>query len=75
VEMEDFGNGVVFVVHKGYRGATDHSYFELEAAPVYQWVKHTLARVTAYTDNEAARAAAERLAAERGRRCQRAVLR
>ena len=66
VDIQDFGHGVVFVVHKGYRGATDQSYFELEAAPVYQWIERTLARVTVYTDNDEARAAAERLAAERG---------
>jgi len=66
VEIQDFGHGVVFVVHKGYRGTTDQSYFELEAAPVYQWVKDALARVTVYTDNETARAAAARLAAELG---------
>jgi hypothetical protein len=66
VEMQDFSRGVIFVVHKAHRAKAEHASLELEAAPVYQWVEHTLARVTAYTDVDEGRAAAERLAEERG---------
>jgi hypothetical protein len=71
-EMQDLGNGIVFVVHVAHRAATDRGYLELEAAPVYQWVERTLARMTLYSDHDEARAAAERLAESGGRRTQRA---
>ncbi|HWX96617.1 MAG TPA: nuclear transport factor 2 family protein [Solirubrobacteraceae bacterium] len=61
-EMQDLGNGVVFVVHVAHRAATDGGYLELEAAPVYQWVEGTLARMTLYSGNDEGRAAAEQLA-------------
>jgi hypothetical protein len=63
-EIQDLGNGVVYVVQMAHRAATERAYLELGAACVYQWVEHThtLARMTLYSDNDEARAAAERLA-------------
>jgi hypothetical protein len=67
-EIQDLGNGVVYVVQMAHRAATERGYLELGALCVYQWVEHThtLARMTLYSDNDEARAAAERLAQERG---------
>ena len=65
-EIQGLGNGVVYVVHVAHRAATDRGYLELEAAPVYEWADGTLVRMTLYSDVDAARAAAERLAETRG---------
>jgi hypothetical protein len=67
-EIQDLGNGVVYVVQMAHRAATERAYLELGAACVYQWMEHThtLARMTLYSDDDEARAAAQRLAEEPG---------
>ena len=65
-KIQDLGNGVVHVVQVAHRAATRRGYFELRSAPVFVWVDGMLARVTLYTDIDEGRAAAERLAEERG---------
>jgi ketosteroid isomerase-like protein len=63
----DLGNGVVFAVvrQKGRISGSTGS-VEAQAGWVYEWVGGTVARVTIDFDLDAARAAAERLAKERG---------
>src|ERR1700731_4587471 len=56
-ELQDFGNGIVFVVHVAHRAATDRGYLELEAANVYEWVDGRLGQVTLYCDSDEGRAA------------------
>jgi ketosteroid isomerase-like protein len=65
-EMQDLGTGVIYVVQLAHRGAASHAYVELHPALVFVWADGMLARVTLYTDTDEARAAAERLAEERG---------
>jgi hypothetical protein len=64
-EIEDLGNGVVYVAQLAHRASTRHGYAELQSAPVFVWDASMLARVTAYIDSDEARATAERLAEER----------
>jgi ketosteroid isomerase-like protein len=69
VETEeiDFGNGVSLAVNEQKArlvGGTSH--IETREAFVYTWERRVVVRVTMYTDIDKARAAAERLAAERG---------
>ena len=65
--MVDLGNGVVFVVNRlkgglvGGKGDT-----QLRQAWVQVWVYAMMVRQVSYLDADAARAAAERLAEERG---------
>jgi ketosteroid isomerase-like protein len=65
-EMQDLGNGVIYVVQVAHRAAASHAYVEIQSAPVFVWADGMLERVTLYTDVDEARAAAERLAEERG---------
>jgi ketosteroid isomerase-like protein len=65
-EIQDLGNGVIYVVQLAHRATASHAYVELQSALVFAWADGMLARVTLYTDNDEARAAAQRLAEERG---------
>ena len=64
--IEDLGNGVVYVEQVAHRERTPGGFIELPSALVVVWVGGLLARVTLYPDPDEARAAAERLAQERG---------
>lgn len=70
VEIEenmDLGNGVVFaLVRQRARPVGSSAYVEFRYASVTEWTDGVAARVTPYTDIDEARAAAERLAEERG---------
>jgi ketosteroid isomerase-like protein len=66
-EILDLGNGVIFavIVQSGRPvGSTGH--VEFRYGSVATWVDGSMARITNYTDIDEARAAAERLAQERG---------
>jgi ketosteroid isomerase-like protein len=69
VEIEDnvdLGKGVVFaVVRQRARPVGSSAYVEFLFASITEWTDGVIARVTPYTDIDAARAAAERLAEER----------
>ncbi len=65
-EMHDLGNGVVWAVQTAHRATSRHGYIEVQSALVFVWVDGLLARATIYTEPDEARAAAERLAQERG---------
>jgi ketosteroid isomerase-like protein len=65
-EMQDLGNGVVYVTQLGHRAATARGYLELRSALVFEWVDGMVAQATLYSENDEARAAAERLAEELG---------
>ena len=66
-EILDLGAGVVFVVvRQNARLPGSTGYVQLHYAAVYVWAGDVLLRVTNYTDIDEARAAAERLAQERG---------
>ena len=63
----DLGNGVVYAVfHQEGRLAGSTGVVTERAAHIYEWVDGTIARVIVRWDIDEARAAAERLAAERG---------
>jgi ketosteroid isomerase-like protein len=66
-EIADLGNGVTYaiVLQRG-RPAGSNSEVRVRSATVGLWVNGQLTRVTNYPDIDAARADAERLAAERG---------
>jgi ketosteroid isomerase-like protein len=66
-EVVDLGNGITFVVYrqKGRLFGSSGSLGGREAL-VYEWAGGMIVSVTAYPDIDAARAAAERLAEERG---------
>ena len=67
LEILDFGNGVVFArVRQSGRPAGSSGDVSLLYAAVVRWKEGVVARLTNYTDINEARAAAERLAAERG---------
>ena len=66
-EVRDLGKGVVFaVVRQDGRPAGSTGYVRAREAYVHEWVDGMIARVTIYLDIDEARAAAERLAQERG---------
>jgi ketosteroid isomerase-like protein len=66
-ENRDLGNGVVLaVVRQRGRPVGSSSYAEFRFASVTEWTDGLIARVTPYTNIDEARAAAERLAEERG---------
>jgi hypothetical protein len=65
-EIEDLGNGVVYVEQVAHRERTPGSFIELPSSVVALWDGGLLAQVTMYPDPDEARAAAERLAEERG---------
>ena len=65
--IRDLGNGVVFAVaHQNARPVGSAGYVQMHQGNVFVWVEGLLMRVTHYNDIDAARAAAERLAEERG---------
>ena len=67
VEVQDLGNAVTLgvLVQKG-RPVGSSGEVELRYASVSEWEDGKIARITNYTDIDEARAAAERLAQERG---------
>ena len=66
-EVRDLGKGVVFaVVTQDGRPVGSAGHVRQREAWVYGWVGGLVARFTVYGDIDEARAAAERLAAERG---------
>jgi ketosteroid isomerase-like protein len=66
-ENLDLGEGIGLAV-VNQKGRPTGSSFEAQMryAAITEWVEHMLVRLTAYTDIDAASAAAERLAGERG---------
>jgi ketosteroid isomerase-like protein len=66
-EVQDLGGGVTFgvLIQKG-RPVGSSGEVELRYAAVTQWENGTVKRITNYSDIDQARAAAERLAEERG---------
>jgi hypothetical protein len=65
-DIESLGNGVIYAVQTGHRGSSPNFSFELGGRVVGIWEHGKLAQVTVYPDIDEARAAAERLAQERG---------
>jgi ketosteroid isomerase-like protein len=66
-EILDLGSGVVFApFHFGGRLKGSAAEVQTEMAIVYEWVDGAVLRATAYFDVDGCRAAAERLAEERG---------
>jgi ketosteroid isomerase-like protein len=66
-DMMDLGNGVVFgVVHQNARPAGSAGYVRQRRGWVWIWVEGLIVRLTTSSDIDQARAAAERLAEERG---------
>jgi hypothetical protein len=65
-EIADLGNGVVYVGQVAHRARRPGGFFELPSSVVAAWDGGLLAHVTVYADPDEARAAAERLAKERG---------
>ena len=67
-EVMDVGDGVVFgVVQQNARPAGSAGYVRQREGWVWLWVEGLVVRLTTYGDIDEARAAAERLAEERGR--------
>jgi len=65
-EILDLGGGIIFsVMIQDARLAGSHARVQQRYAAVYEWVDDKIFRVTAYSDFDEARAAAERLALER----------
>ena len=66
-EIVDLGGGVTFsIIRQDGRPAGSDSHVRTHEAQVIEWTGTLAARVTVYQDIEEARAAAERLAQERG---------
>ncbi len=66
-ELCDLGHGVVFfAVRQGGRLVGSSARVELRYAGFTEWLNGTVVRVTNYTGIDEGRAAAERLAEERG---------
>jgi hypothetical protein len=66
-EFRDLGDGVTFgVLFQRGRPAGSSGFVELRAAMVATWTDRLIERVTVYANPDEARAAAERLAEERG---------
>jgi len=71
-EIQDLGNGVAFAVFlQRARPAGSSGWVQFRDARVLLWADGLIERVNTFLDIDAARAAAERLAEERGRRCRR----
>ena len=67
VEALDLGNGVVLaLIHQDGRPIGSTGRVQAQQALVYVWAEDMVASVTIYPDIDEARAAAERLAQERG---------
>jgi hypothetical protein len=65
-DIRDLGNGVIYAVQAGHRGPSPNFSLELGGGVVGIWEHGKLVRMTVYPDLDEARAAAERLAQERG---------
>ena len=65
-EIKNLGNGVIYAVQRGHRSRSPGFSLELEGGVVGVWEDGKLVRMTVYPDLDEARAAAERLAEERG---------
>jgi ketosteroid isomerase-like protein len=66
-EFRDLGSGVTFAVNRQHaRPAGSAAPIEAREAHVTEWADGLTVRITVYTDIDEARAAAERLAQERG---------
>jgi ketosteroid isomerase-like protein len=66
-EFRDLGNGVSFpLLHQRGRPKDSSGSVELRYAGVAKWAEGLIVRLTTYSDIDEARAAAERLAEERG---------
>jgi ketosteroid isomerase-like protein len=66
-DILDLGHGIVLVVaRQNARPAKSTARVQRREAYVLEWVDDMIRQVTVYTDIDAARAAAERLAEERG---------
>ena len=66
-QILDLGNGVVFaMVRQTARPVGSTGYAQMHHANVSVWVEGVITRITHYNDIDEARAAAERLAEERG---------
>ena len=71
-EIRDLGNGVTFaVILQKARVAGSSASAQLRYAAVAEWRDALIVRNTTYTDVDEGRAAAERRAEERARRCRR----
>jgi len=66
-EIRDLGNEKTFSVSQSGRPVGSSGKVHMRFASITEWADHVIVRVTAYTDIDEARAAAERLAEERGR--------
>ena len=65
-DVKSLGKGVIYAVQTGHRGHAPNFSLELGGGVVGVWEHGKLARMTVYPDIDEARAAAERLAEERG---------
>ena len=65
-DIKNLGNGVIYAVQLGHRGSSPNFFFELGGGVVGVWEHGKLVRMTVYPDIDEARAAAERLAEQRG---------
>jgi ketosteroid isomerase-like protein len=67
-DLVDLGHGIVFLSVRQRVRLTDSTGIDLERREAYvlEWVEDMIRGVTVYTDIDEGRAAAERLAAERG---------
>jgi hypothetical protein len=65
-DTEDLGNGVVYVEQIAHRERTPGGFIELPSSLVVVWDEGLVTLLTLYPDPDQARAAAERLAEERG---------
>jgi ketosteroid isomerase-like protein len=66
-EILDLGQGRVFVVHwEDGRPIGTGGRVQARRGNVFAWAEGKIVQITSYTDIDEARAAAERLAAERG---------
>jgi ketosteroid isomerase-like protein len=66
-EILDLGHGVVFVANRlTARLPGSHAELRMRDGHVYEWEERMIVRITLDTDIDEARAAAERLAKERG---------
>src|SRR5947207_15826571 len=66
-EIADLGNGVTFAaIHQNARPVGIQGHVEMRDAQLHLWERGLIVHVTVYLDIDEARAAAERLAEERG---------
>jgi hypothetical protein len=65
-EIDELGEGVVYIEQVAHRARTASGFIELPSSLVVVWDSGLIERVIRYDDPDEARAAAERLAEERG---------